>query len=75
MAVQFSPEGQRLASGSGDKTLRLWDIHTQTPYKTCTGHEHNVLCVSWSPCGKKVASASENGKILVWNPENGTQIG
>lgn len=75
LAVQFAPNGQLLASGSGDKTLRLWDIYTQTPYKTCVGHADNVLCVAWSPCGRKVASASENGKILLWNAEDGSQIG
>ena len=31
--IQFSPNSQHLASGSGDGSLRLWDINTQTPLK------------------------------------------
>lgn len=31
--IQFSPDSKNLASGSGDGTLRLWDIYTQTPLK------------------------------------------
>ncbi|XP_060813818.1 notchless protein homolog 1 isoform X1 [Bombus pascuorum] len=75
ISVAFSPAGTCLASGSGDTTVRFWDIYTQTPQYTCEGHKHWVLCISWSPCGTKLASACKNGTILLWNPKTGTQIG
>ena len=34
LAVQFSPDGRHLASGSGDTTVRFWDLATQTPLRT-----------------------------------------
>lgn len=73
--MAFSPDGQSLASGSGDTTVRFWDIHTQTPEFTCEGHKNHVLVVSWSPCGTKVASSCKDGKIIIWDPKTGKQIG
>ncbi|XP_076183363.1 notchless protein homolog 1 isoform X1 [Ptiloglossa arizonensis] len=75
ISVAFSPDGTCLASGSGDTTVRFWDIYTQTPHFTCEGHKHWVLYISWSPCGSKLASACKNGMILLWNPKTGEQIG
>ncbi|XP_046480875.1 notchless protein homolog 1 [Neodiprion pinetum] len=75
ISVSFSPDGQHLASGSGDTTVRFWDIHTQTPHFTCDGHKHWVLCIAWSPCGKKLISACKNGSIIMWDPESGKQVG
>ncbi|KZC15080.1 Notchless protein like protein 1 [Dufourea novaeangliae] len=75
ITVAFSPDGSSLASGSGDTTVRFWDIYTQTPNYTCEGHRHWVLCISWSPCGRKLASACKYGTIILWDPKTGKQIG
>lgn len=37
ISVSFSPDGNHLASGSGDTTVRFWDVLTQTPHHTCKG--------------------------------------
>lgn len=75
ISLSFGPQGDKLASGSGDTTVRLWDILTQTPIHVCKGHRQWVLCVSWSPCGTKLASGCKAGEIKLWNPETGQQIG
>ncbi|XP_048508800.1 notchless protein homolog 1 [Athalia rosae] len=75
ISVAFSPNGQHLASGSGDTTVRFWDIHTQTPHFTCESHKHWVLCIAWAPCGNKLVSACKNGSIVLWDPESGKQVG
>lgn len=72
ISVQFSPNGSTLASGSGDKTVRLWDTKSQLPLQTLTGHQHWVLCVAWSHDGNKIASACKQGIILIWEYDNGT---
>jgi len=73
--VAFSPDGQQLVSGSGDKTVRTWDVWTATPNKTMRGHKNWVMAVAYSPCGTKIASGGMEGDVRVWDAKTGVQLG
>ena len=73
--VSYSPDGQQLASGGGDATVRFWDVHTCTPRHTCHGHKDHVLCTAWSPDGKKFASGDKRGNLILWDPMKGVALG
>ncbi|XP_038670525.1 notchless protein homolog 1 isoform X1 [Scyliorhinus canicula] len=75
ISVAFSPTGRYLASGSGDTTVRFWDLSTETPHFTAKGHRHWVLSIAWSPDGKKLASGCKNSQIFLWDPSTGQQMG
>jgi WD40 repeat protein len=65
-SVAFSPDGQRLVSGSRDQTALLWDLHTGKVVLTFRGHSRAVTAVAFSPDGGRVATLSENG-VRVWD--------
>ncbi|PNH03382.1 Notchless [Tetrabaena socialis] len=75
LSVNFSPDGSMLASGSGDTTVRFWDLNTQTPKHECKGHKNWVLVVAWSPDATHVASGDMNGMIHLWDPKSGKMTG
>lgn len=76
LAAQFSPEtSSRLATGSGDKTARIWDTETGTPLHTLVGHTHWVLCVAWSPDGSQLATGSMDKSVRLWDPRTGKAAG
>ena len=70
--VQFSPDGKKLASGSGDTSVRTWNLNAECPAKTLTGHKNHVLVVSWSLDSKFLVSADKTGVVFIWNWKKGT---
>ncbi|CVK99421.1 putative WD40-repeat (notchless) [Fusarium sp. NRRL 25303] len=76
LAAQFSPKNSnRLATGSGDKTARIWDTDTGTPKYTLSGHGGWVLAVAWSPDGARLATGSMDKSVRLWDPETGKAVG
>ncbi|MEH2205953.1 MAG: caspase family protein [Nostoc sp.] len=66
-SVAISPDGQILASGSADKTIKIWNLKTGTLLETLEGHSHTVNSVVISPNGQILASGSADKTIKIWN--------
>ena len=69
--IGWSPDGRRLAVGSTDGTVRLWDAETMAAGPVLRGHAATVWCVAWSPDGKILASGSEDLSIQFWDAATG----
>ena len=69
-SLAFSPESASLASGSWDKSVRLWDVYEGRGQTDVLPHQHDVLTVAFRPDGKQIAAATLDGQVFLWDPND-----
>ncbi|RKK57406.1 Vegetative incompatibility protein HET-E-1 [Fusarium oxysporum] len=70
-SVVFSTDGQRLAAGSVDNTVKIWDAATGACLQTLEGHSGSVTSVVFSADGQRLASGSVDNTVKIWDAATG----
>ena len=72
-SVSLSPDGQTLATGRVDNTVRLWDVASGQEKAVLRGHTEVVLSVAFSPDGFTLASGSGDRTARLWDVAGGQE--
>ena len=80
-AIAWSPEGRRIASGSEDHTVQVWNTTTGELLYTYRGHSGKVKTVAWSPDGRRIASGgaddtlpTTDNTVQIWEAANDSNV-
>jgi WD40 repeat protein len=81
-SAAFSPDGEKIVTGSDDSTALIWDIWTGSQLQTLARpptaraelEDSAVHSVTFSPDGKRVVTASEDHTARIWDVDNGDQL-
>jgi len=73
--LTFSPNGDRLASVSGDRSVKIWDVTGNALAHTLEGHGGAVNCVAFHPGGVFLATGGDDDMVRIWNVFTGMAVG
>jgi WD40 repeat protein len=70
----FSPDGQRIVTGSWDQTAKVWDAASGRELLTLKGHHARIHSVAFSPDGQRIVTGSWDQTAKVWDAANGREL-
>ena len=74
-SISFSQDGKRLACGTDDGTLGLWDLSSQKHLRMLKAHTGEVSSLSFAPDGKTIASSgSGDNNVYIWDVSTGESL-
>lgn len=71
-ALTVAADGRRVLSGSGDNTIRVWDLNSGAMFAILAGHEAPVPAVAITPDQQRIVSASFDQTVRVWDLSRAT---
>ncbi len=66
-SIHFTPDGSRIATGSEDNLIKIWDVDKASELLTLRGHSGAVTDVKFTPDGVKLVSASTDASVIIWD--------
>ena len=73
-SVAFSPDGERIVSGSGDKSILVWNWRAQKVILGPLHHKNLVCSTAYSPDGQQIVSGGGDGAVMVWDTKSGERL-
>jgi WD40 repeat protein/tRNA A-37 threonylcarbamoyl transferase component Bud32 len=73
-SVAFSPDGQRIVTGSEDTTAKVWEAASGKELLSLTGHVAEIWSVAFSPDGLRIATGSGDQTAKVWDAASGKDL-
>src|SRR5258706_5509930 len=74
IAIAVSPDSNYVATGSRDKTAKLWELSTGREVRSFLGHEGSVNGLDFSGDGKFLITSSGDKTARIWEVETGKEI-
>jgi hypothetical protein len=72
--IAFSPNAQRIITGSRDQTAKVWEVSSGTALLTLKGHSDDILAAAFSPDGRRIITGSRDQTARIWEAASGQEL-